>query len=486
MTQPDFEVIVIGSGAAGLSAALSAVEQGCAEVLVVESEDVVGGSSRLSGGVVMGSGSHVQRAAGVEDEPGDLFKEYMALNAWDVAAGPVERWAGRSGETIDWLADHGVKFFPRLIFGGDERKPRSHCVDGGGQGLIDALHAACKRCGVQIALGRRVDSLVLENGVVRGVRSGGESLTARAVVIATGGFGANPDRIARHYPSAWLAGRTWYIGADGARGDALSFAQQVGAQTTGVDRGLRTLDPGLAPRLNEAFLPGWTVLLDSNGRRFCDETAPYGILDTLVRARGNRAWVVFDDAALRPPADKADRYRDAYKQVWPNHAPFKPKNYVADIIDAKVKEGKVHAADDFGTLAGALGLAPEHLVGEIDRYNALVERGADTDFGKAGKFLAPLATPPCYAVEVRPVAVNHTGFGLRIDEYARVIGQDGRTIDGLFAAGECTGGIAGVTYMGSGSSLASACGFGRIAGEEAGRRVTAPQAIEPGLTEVPR
>ncbi|MWA03219.1 FAD-dependent oxidoreductase [Actinomadura sp. LD22] len=469
MSATDFDVIVIGSGAAGLSTGLAAAEQGRERVLVVESETVVGGSSRLSGGVVMGSGSSFQRAAGIDDEPGDLFKEYMALNTWDVAAGPVERWAGRSGETIDWLAGHGVKFFDRLIFGGDERKPRSHCIDGGGQALINALASACRRHGVEVALGRRVEELVVEDGAVRGVVSGGEALTAAAVVVATGGFGANPELLAEYYPSAWIPDWTWYIGADGARGDALRFAAAVGAQTTGVDRGLRTLDPGLA-RLNEAFLPGWTVLLDGEGRRFCDETAPYGILDTLVRARGDRAFVVFDDAALRPPEDEREKYRDAYKQVWPNHAPFKPKNYTADMIDENVKRGKVHAADDIGVLAEKIGLPADRLTGEITRYNGLVAEGVDRDFGKSGKFLVPLATPPYYAVEVRPVTVNHTGYGLRIDEYARVIGQDGRVIPGLYAAGECTGGIAGVTYMGSGNSLASACGFGRIAGEEAGRR----------------
>jgi fumarate reductase flavoprotein subunit len=469
MSTTDFDVIVIGSGAAGLSAALAAVEQGAGSVLVVESEDVVGGSSRLSGGVVMGSGSELQRAAGIEDAPGDLFKEYMALNHWDVAAGPVERWCVRSGETIDWLVKHGVRFFDRLIFGGDERKPRSHCVDGGGQGLIDALHSSARRSGVEIALGRRVHSLLVEDDVVCGVTSNGESLTAAAVVVATGGFGNNPERLAKHYPTAWIPNWTWYIGAAGARGDALDFAKAIGAQTFGVDRGLRTLDPGLA-KLNEAFLPGWAVLLDSNGRRFTDETAPYGILDTLVGARGNKAYVLFDDAALRPPADKLAKYRDAYKQVWPNHAPFRPKNYTADMIDDGVKRGIVRSADTIAILAEMIGLPSVHLVGEIDRYNALVEAGVDSDFGKAGKFLVPISTAPFYAVEVRPVTVNHTGFGLRIDEYGRVIGEDGRVIEGLYAAGECTGGIAGITYMGSGSSLASACGFGRIAGEEAAQR----------------
>jgi len=468
----DFDVIVVGSGAAGLSAALSAVEAGCRRVLISESEGVVGGSSRLAGGVIMGAGSRIQRAAGIDDDPGELFKEYMALNAWDVAAGPVRRWTARSGETIDWLADHGVRFCDRLIYSGDERHPRGHCVDGGGQALVNALHSACRRSGVDIALGRRVDRLLVEDGAVCGVVSGDESLTAASVVLATGGFGANPEKLEKYFPSAWIKDWTWYIGADGSRGDALDFAEEIGAQLTGFDRGLRTLDPGFA-RLNEAFLPGWTILLDSSGRRFCDETAPYGLLDTLVRARGNKAYVVFDGAALRPPAELADRYRDAYKQAWPNHPPFRPKNYTEQLIEENVAKGKVVTADTVAGLAERLGLPPEELCGEIDRYNSYAAAGEDLDFGKAAKFLLPISTPPFYAVEVRPVTVNTTGYGLRIDPYARVLHRDGGVIEGLYAAGECTGGIVGLTYMGSGNSLANACGFGRIAGEEAARRALA-------------
>lgn len=464
---PDVDCVVIGSGAAGLAAALTAAEHGCERVLISEAADVVGGSSRLAGGVIMGSGSKLQQEAGIVDEPGNLFKEYMSLNHWDVAVGPVQRLTARSGETIDWLAGHGVPFFGRLIFGGEERQARSHCVDGGGQALINALWSACQRRGVDLALGNRVDQLLTEGNSVIGVSSGGESITAAATVVATGGFGANPDLLKRYFPSAWNDNWTWYIGSEGSRGDAFGFAEQIGAQLTGFDRGLRTLDPRFGGRLNEAFLPGWTVLLDSTGRRFCDETAPYGILDTVVRARGNRAFVVFDDAALRPPADLADRYRDCYKQVWPNHPPFRPKNYTADLVEENVAKGIAHSAADLATLAAAIGVPAEDLSGEIARYNQLVAAGADTDFGKAGKFLMPISTAPFYAIEVRPAAVNVTSCGLRIDDHARVLHRDGEPIGGLYAAGECTGGVMGETYMGSGNSLANACGFGRIAGEAA-------------------
>lgn len=466
----DFDVIVIGSGAAGLCAAVTASESGADRVLIVDSEATVGGSSRLSGGVIMGSGSQLQRAAGIEDDPNDLVHEYLALNGWDVVREPVRRWALRTGKTIDWLAAHDVPFFERLIFGGDERQARSHCVDGGGDALIRALNSAAVNRGVEFAMGQRVTQLVQDgHGRVIGVEAGGESVTAPAVVVATGGFGANEDLLAQYFPSAWVPDWSWYIGAPSSRGDHFQFAESVGAQITGHDRGLRTLDPGLA-RLNEAFLPGWAVLVDVAGRRFIDETAPYGLMDQILRAHGNRAYVVFDDAALRPPADLVERYRNAYKQVWPNHPPFRTKNYNADIIDQHLSSGgcKVHRADTVAELEASVGIPEGNLVGELERYNRFAFDRSDYDHGKSAAFVLELATPPFYAVEVRGLTVNLTACGLRIDGQARVVGENGQPILGLFAAGECTGGII-KTYIGSGNSLANACGFGRIAGEEAAR-----------------
>ena len=466
------DVLVVGSGAAGLSAALAAVESGAESVLIAEGSGVVGGSSRLSGGIIMGSRSRLQSAAGVEEAEDDLYDDYRSLMRWDVASGPVRRFARRSGETIDWLADHGVPFFDRLIFGGEERRPRSHSVDGAGQGLIDALHRSCVAAGVEVALGQRIDRLLVEDGSVVGAAVGDDELHADAVVLATGGFGASTEKLERYFPSAWDPERTWYIGHDGANGDAIDLGQEVGAQVTGHDRGLRTLGPG-GTFINEALMPGWTVILDSDGHRFTDETAPYGILDNLVRAHGNRCFVLLDDAALRPPAGLEARYRDAYKQVWPNHAPFRPRHYTADMVDTMVADGKAARANDLGSLAAAVGLDPEAVRGEVARYNAAADDGVDSDLGKAAKFLLPLRTPPYVAVPVWPATVNVTGCGLRIDDQARVVAGDGGPIAGLYAAGECAGGLFGPLYMGSGNSLALATGVGRMAGEAAAARSAA-------------
>ncbi|MGQ0625272.1 MAG: FAD-dependent oxidoreductase [Sporichthyaceae bacterium] len=475
MSTPDVDVLVVGSGAGGLCAALSALEHGARRVLISEGSAVVGGSTRLSGGIVMGSRSAIQVAAGITEGPEDLYADYRSLMRWDIAAGPVRRFAERSGATIDWLSAHGVPFFPRLIFGGEERVPRSHAVDGGGQGLVDALHRAVTAAGIDIALGQRVDRLLADGDRVVGVAVGRDGITAGAVVIATGGFGASPEKVADLFPSAWDPERTWYIGHDGARGDALDLTAELGAQVTGHDRGLRTLGPG-GTFVNEALLPGWTVLLDPGGHRFADETAPYGILDNAVRAHGNRCIAFLDAAALDPPAELADRYKNAYKQIWPNHAPFRPRHYTPDMIELLLSQKKAFQSEDLGALATEVSLDPVAVAGEIARYNGFADAGLDRDHGKDAKFLLPLRTPPFYAVPLWPIAVNVTGAGLRIDDAARVIGPDGAPIPGLYAAGECTGGLFGPLYMGSGNALALATGIGRIAGESAAAGATGGRA----------
>ncbi len=293
----DVDVLVVGSGAAGLAAALSARENGAQSVLIAESEGLVGGSSRLSGGLMMGADTRYQRALGIVDDADSLFHDYMQLNQWKVESAVVRRLAELAGPTVEWLGDLGVQFYDQLVFGGDEPLPRVHCPIGRGQAVVDVLASHCRGAGVEIALGQRVDRLLTQDGTVMGVGVGEDTLTAGAVVVATGGFGANPEKLARYFPSAADTGWAWYIGADGSRGDHLDLAVQVGAQVAGFNRGLRLLHADFA-RIYEAYLPGWLVLVDRQGRRFCDETAPYGIMDGLIQERGDVAYAIFDQTAL--------------------------------------------------------------------------------------------------------------------------------------------------------------------------------------------
>src|SRR5262245_61670190 len=134
----EIDVVVVGSGAAGLSAALGAHEAG-ARVLVVESESIVGGASRLSAGMMMAAGTPIQRALGLEDDPADLYQEYMLANQFESRPGLVHRISYEGADALQWLLDMGVQFLPHVMQGGGERVPRSHVPEGGGQHIVDVL-----------------------------------------------------------------------------------------------------------------------------------------------------------------------------------------------------------------------------------------------------------------------------------------------------------------------------------------------------------
>jgi succinate dehydrogenase/fumarate reductase flavoprotein subunit len=176
------------------------------------------------------------------------------------------------------------------------------------------------------------------------------------------------------------------------------------------------------------------------------------------------AYAVFDDAALTA-ATAAGVAR--YKQQIPGSTKKQSPHWNSDVIEQMVAAGKVHRADTVEALATALGLPEEAFRGTVARHNAQVAAGEDTDYLKDAKFLEPIATPPFYGAEIRPATVCFTACGPRIDRDARVLDRAGRPVPGLFAAGECTGGVIGPAYVGSGNSYANCLVFGRVAGASA-------------------
>jgi flavocytochrome c len=463
MTELDFDVLVIGSGAAGLSAALAARQAGAQRVLVAEGEGIIGGSSRLSGGLMMGAATRYQKAQGIEDSPEALFHDYMTLNQWKVESAVVERLTQRAGQAVEWLGDLGVEFYDQLVFGGDETVPRVHCPIGRGQAVVDVLYRHCREAGVEFALGQRVDRLLVEDGAVVGIAVGDDEITAGSVVIATGGFGADEDKRRELFPSVYDTGWSYYIGADGSRGDALDFTRDVHAQVTGFNRGLRLLHTDF-DTMYEAYIPGWLILVNRQGRRFCNETAPYGIMDGLLQEQGDSAFAIFDHKAL---VDATELGVARYKQSIPGSTKKQSPHWNLDIIEMMLKEGKVHKRDTLDELAAAIGVPAANLTATVDRVNALVELNEDQDYLKDPTFLEPIASGPFYAVEVRPATCCFTACGLRINRDAGVLDEAGRVIPGLFAAGEVCGGVIGPRYVGSGNSYGNCVTMGRVAGQSA-------------------
>jgi fumarate reductase flavoprotein subunit len=466
-TRPtDYDVVVVGSGAAGLCAALEAADRG-ASVLVAESEGDLGGSTKLSGGIVMAAETSVQHAAGVADSAQSLCREYTCLNQGSVEPGIAWHLAVNSGPAVEWLISLGVRFLDQIVYAAEESVPRSHVPSRGGAGIVKVLAGAIKERGVDIALGQRISRLIVENGAVCGVFAGTEGVRAGATVLATGGFGANSSLWQQHLPSLTRAGAAaWYIGAAGARGDALTLGAAVDADVTGHDRCLALPTPGFYRNL-EVYFPGWLVMVDRSGQRRVDESTSYSTME-LAHRRHGPLFALFDDDAKRAAQRGAALQ---YKQSVPGMEAATQSNWVEPLIDEMVRAGKVVQAQTLAGLAATLSLDAEGLESSVQRYNQAVAAREDVDFRKEVQFLRPVVTPPFYACELRRGVLALTSKGLRIDTSAQVVDRRGRRVPGLYAAGECTGGVLGDVYVGSGNSMASCVVFGRTAGISAARAV---------------
>jgi len=449
----DYDIIVIGSGAAGLAAAVAAADAG-ASVLVVEGEKQVGGSSRLSGGHFYAAGTSVQKEAGVEDTPDAMFEHYMTINQWLVDPSIVRRYSDLSAPTLEWVKGLGVNYpVEGLYCSGVGSVPRGHPPEGDGEEVINVLEGHRSHKGVDLVLDARVTALVTnDDGRVTGVRIGDDEATSAAVIIATGGFGNNPEMIEKYLPQASAGGDwNWYIGADGARGDGLTLGQSVGGVIDGHDRALILASPGFSRDL-EVALPSWLVMVNQQGRRFCDETASYIMIAGLLNKQGGNAHAVFDETT-----------RAAAKRT-----PFFQAYWVNDVLQEKAEEGRIIRADTLAELASKAGIDAEGLEGTVERYNGDVEAGEDTAFLKQAP-MSQIKTPPFYAVEIRPVMLCWTGTGLRIDADASVLSKAEKPIRGLYAAGETVGNLHGDRYVGGGGSYGPCLVFGKLAGENAAK-----------------
>ncbi|AWK73888.1 hypothetical protein CBI38_22330 [Rhodococcus oxybenzonivorans] len=458
----DVDVIVVGSGMAGMSAALEAASDG-AKVLLVEGETILGGASRLSTGIMMAAGTSLQRANGLDDHPDELFQDYMLANHWDVTPSVVRRLVDELPDTFEWIRDLGVTFQNQLISAGEERAPRGHSVPGQGQEIIDVLTRHIrKQPNIDIALSQRVDRLVVEGGRVRGIAVGDEVVRADAVVLAMGGFAGNPELHEQYLPLAAADEKSWYIGGAFPRsGDIFNLVEPVDAYIEGVDRGGWVLIADFN-RDPQAYLPGWLVIVNSSGRRFMDEMTPYSVVDPIVRAQGNRVYAIFDHAAKRAANPEST---EAATKV---NLPGVPRSHwLEPVIDEAIAEGKVKVAETLSDLAEQLGVPASNLVGTIERYNEDAHQKHDSLFLKDGEQMRPVETGPFYACELRLSLIALTACGPAVDSEARVLSSNQHPVPGLFAAGECAGGVIGKMYVGSGNSIANCLTYGRIAGRNA-------------------
>jgi fumarate reductase flavoprotein subunit len=459
----DYDVIVVGGGGAGLSAACTAAELG-ANVALLESGSSIGGSTALSGGVFYAAGTSLQRQAGIEDDTAeDMYEYYMTLNQHRVNAQNVRKLCKDSAAAFEWLVESGVEFKPDALYkSGVESTPRGHSPALAGAGITQALEVKARNLGVDIALRSRVKRLHVVDGVVNGIQLDDDNIvTSRTVVIATGGFGHNKYLLSKYYPEAasqkdWA----WCISADTCVGDGLELGLNVGADIDGFNRGLLLPTPGFY-RNFDVMLPSWLALVNREGRRFVCENVEYAVMSGVISSQlGGSAFAVFDEESKKfgkPDPQYADYYDSGFLTF----------NWSDDRIEEQVSTGKVVKADTLAELATKVGVVPRALENTIKEYNDCVDAGYDSQFAKTPSLMRKVAKPPFYACEIRPAIICLTSAGLRMNERAEVVDKYGDTIKGLYAAGEVTGSVLGERYIGGGNSICNAVVFGRVAGEQA-------------------
>ena len=485
------DVVVVGAGGAGMTAAITAAAEG-KNVVILESQSMVGGNSvRATGGMNAGKTVYQDEnefgeSAGVEKTLKTAAEKYADNETITALAKTVsEQWAAyqanptgyfdsvelmeldtmiggkgindpelvetlcaNSADAIDWLDEHGITLHNVSSFGGASVKRIHRPVNAEGKTvsvgsyMIPLLEENCKKAGVQILLNTTANEILTDaNGAAAGIKatgSTGETVTvnAKAVVLTTGGFGANLDMVVKYKPE--LKG-FMTTNAPGIQGQGIEMAQAIGAATVDMDQIQihPTVEANTAALITEGLRGDGAILINEEGQRFIDEVGTRDVVSAAEIAQtGSYSWLVVDQAMV-----------DA-----------------SSVIQGYIKKGYTVTGETYEELGKAMGVDAAAFAETMEKWNGYVEAKNDPDFGRTS-FANPLNTAPYYAVKVT-AGVHHTMGGLKINANTEVLNEKGEVIPGLFAAGEVTGGVHGANRLG-GNAVADFTVFGRIAGAAA-------------------
>jgi predicted oxidoreductase len=460
------DVIVVGGGAAGLSAAVEATAAG-ATTLVVEACEQPGGAAALSGGGTFVVDSPLQRRFGIEDSIDLALADWLSWGGREVDMEWAERYIRHSvTDVFEWTRGLGVRWVSVHPQEGNS-VPRWHAPQGEGAEVVRVLHAVARTRGVRWRLGARVTGLLQSSGAVTGVTvrradGGDDRLTARSVVMATGGFTGSEAYVARYCPDVGPGSRVLLGGAPCAQGDGVRLLEQVRAGFVGLNR--CWLYPyGTPDDLDPDCLRGMAVRglrneiwVNAAGVRFHDENARGGATGTpaLRAQRPATCWSIFD-------ADESALVTLVDPRYGTGERPDRPA------IDAFLHRSPfVHRGETLAQVARSAGLREEPLEFTVRAYNAGFEPGRCDAFGRDLTGLRPIDRPPYTAVQYFPMARKALG-GVQTDSCCQVLRDDGGAIPGLYAAGEVAG-MAGGHVNGraalEGTMFGPSLFSGRIAG----------------------
>ena len=446
------DIVVIGGGGAGMTAAISAAEEG-KSVILLEKNSILGGNTARASSGMNAAETHYEEEQGVEDSVQSFIDDTMASGKNMNDPELVKVLAENTSGAIDWLDSEGIELNGPLATMGGLSANRTHRpvdADGNiipvGSYLVDKLSARMDELGIEVHTNTAATEIIMEDGKAAGVKATGSSgnnvtIHADAVIVATGGFGGNMDKVTEYRPD--LEG---YISTNvtTASGDAIDFLGDLNADFVDLDQ--IQLHPTVVPTdgtlVGEALRGDGAILVNKEGHRFFNET---GTRDEVSAAEieqptGN-VWLIVN--------------QDMYEG--------------SAVISKLEKGGYLVNGDTLDDLAKAMDFdadATAALKETVETWSGYVASGVDEDFGREiGAVKTDLSSGPYYAVNVGP-GIHHCMGGVKINTSAEVIDTDGNPIEGLYACGEVTGGIHGANRLG-GNAVADIVVYGRIAAESA-------------------
>ena len=444
----DVDVVVVGGGGAGFAAAVTAKENG-ANVVLLEKMPQVGGNTLISGGEYAAPENDLQKEEGIEDS-----KELFADDVKEAGGDPelIDVLAEHATEDAYWLRDDiGVEWLDSLMFFGGHSVKRSLIPAAhSGNELIKNYLKKCEELGIEVITEADVKEILTEDNKITGVKAetpdGELTVNAKSVVLATGGFGSNDEMTYEndHEIDEYVKSTN----SPGATGDGIIMAEALNADTVDMDQIqlYPVCDPetGRLLYVGDTRLVGGALLVNKEGKRFVEELGTRREISMAIKAQTDHVgYLLWDEKSNEVTGTMASNPEEAEEQF---------------------EKGNLVKADTIEELAEHFDLDKDQLLETVKTFNENSKKEEDPEFNL--RMLGwTIEEGPYYMLKAAP-AVHHTMGGLKINTDAQVIDKDGNPIEGLYAAGEVTGGIHGSNRLGS-AAIADITVYGRIAGENA-------------------
>ncbi|OAB26507.1 flavocytochrome c [Paenibacillus macquariensis subsp. defensor] len=444
-----YDIIIVGAGGAGMSAALEAKEKGMNPV-IFEKMPVAGGNTLKSSSGMNASETKFQKEQSIKDSNDVFYDETLKGGHGTNDKDMLRFFVDNSASAIDWLDSIGIRLNNITITGGMNEKRTHRPEDGSavGQYLVSGLLKNMQEQEIPLFVNASVTDITEKDGKVNGVKvvfnqTDERNIAADAVIVTTGGYGANMDLI-----SEVRSDLKGYVttNQEGSTGDGIKMIEKLGGTTVDMDQIQvhPTVQQDKSYLIGEAVRGEGAILVSSDGKRFTNELDTRdNVTAAINKLPENSAYLVFD-SGVKARVKAIQQYE---------------------------KMGFVIQADSIEDLAKEMGVSADQLKTTLDTWNSAVKNKKDAEFGRTTGMDNDLSNATYHAIKIAP-GIHYTMGGVKINTNTEVLNKDGEPIPGLFAAGEVTGGLHGQNRIG-GNSVAEIIIFGRQAGIKSAKFIKA-------------